>query len=176
MDTYTEYIDLYDENRNPLNKTHNRQNKLQKGEFITVVGIWLVSSDGRILLTKRHPDKTYAPNTWENTAGHVLAGETSEQAVIRELREETGIAVEPGQMTFLGTAKVPPYFGDNYIVLLDAKNLPEIRLQPGETCDARWVTYRHFLQMAEQNELAPSIMTHLSPLRGKFEDFLRGCS
>ena len=79
-----EYVDLYDENRVPLGRTRARKEPGRPGEFYVVVGIWVFDGRGNILLTKRHPDKKYAPNLWENTGGHVMAGETSAAAVVRE--------------------------------------------------------------------------------------------
>ena len=42
-------------------------------------------------LTKRAPEKKSFPNTWENSGGSAWAGESSRQAIARELYEETGI-------------------------------------------------------------------------------------
>lgn len=48
--------------------------------------------EGRFLLTSRPPDKVYA-GYWEYPGGKVEAGETVEQALARELREELGIEI-----------------------------------------------------------------------------------
>ncbi|MDR7333573.1 NUDIX domain-containing protein [Roseateles asaccharophilus] len=50
--------------------------------------------EGRFLLTSRPPDKVYA-GYWEYPGGKVEAGETVEQALARELREELGIEIGP---------------------------------------------------------------------------------
>lgn len=49
--------------------------------------------DGRILLVHRHPDRRWYPDCWDLVGGHIEAGETAEQAVIRECREELAIRV-----------------------------------------------------------------------------------
>ena len=167
-----ELVDLYNENRTPLGRTHNRANKLAPDEFIIVVGIWIFNSKNEILLTKRHPNKSYAPNLWENTGGHVSAGETSIAAVVRELREETGVIAEEDEVHYIGSVKVPPFFGDNYYV---RKDFPasDIVLQEGETCDAKWVTYDEFINMIATEELAPSVAAHLKPIREELEKALK---
>ena len=49
--------DLFDEKRQPLNRTHTRGNEMVIGEYHIVVEIWTVNTDKEILLTLRHPDK-----------------------------------------------------------------------------------------------------------------------
>lgn len=52
----------------------------------------LIDRDGRVLLAKRPEGKAHA-GLWEFPGGKVKAGETPEAALIRELKEELGIAV-----------------------------------------------------------------------------------
>ena len=84
-----EWNDVYDENRNLTGKVHRRGTPWNKGEYGLVVCVWVYDGKGKLLLTRRAPEKSFA-GTWENSGGAVKAGETSRQAVARELREETG--------------------------------------------------------------------------------------
>ena len=59
------------------------------------VGV-LFQADGRFLLTTRPPGKAYEGH-WEFPGGKIEAGETLEQALIRELQEELGITVSDPQ-------------------------------------------------------------------------------
>ena len=52
----------------------------------------LVRSDGAVLLGQRPPSKVYA-GYWEFPGGKIEQGETAQQALARELREELGIGV-----------------------------------------------------------------------------------
>jgi len=56
------------------------------------VGV-LIDTDGRFLLTSRPPGKVYA-GYWEFPGGKVERGESIEQALRRELREELGITID----------------------------------------------------------------------------------
>ncbi|MDR0478293.1 MAG: NUDIX domain-containing protein [Burkholderiaceae bacterium] len=61
------------------------------------VGV-LFDAHGQFLLTSRPTGKVYA-GYWEFPGGKLEAGETVEQALIRELREELGIEVPPETIT-----------------------------------------------------------------------------
>lgn len=58
------------------------------------VGALLVSnrdSSPHVLLGKRTATRHFSPNVWDVLGGHCEPGETPEQALIRELREELGV-------------------------------------------------------------------------------------
>ena len=83
-----ELWELYDGEKRPTGKTMLRGQPVPEGYWHIVVGIWTVTADGRLLLTRRHPDKAWGLQ-WENTGGSVVAGEDSFHGALRELREET---------------------------------------------------------------------------------------
>ncbi len=58
--------------------------------LLLVAACALVDPDGRVLLAQRPEGKSMA-SLWEFPGGKVEAGETPEQALIRELREELGV-------------------------------------------------------------------------------------
>ena len=60
--------------------------------ILLVAAAALVDSDNRVLLSKRPEGKQLA-GLWEFPGGKVDAGETPEEALIRELDEELGIEV-----------------------------------------------------------------------------------
>lgn len=166
-----EYIDLYDENGRVIVTSFNRDDKIPEGAYKMAVGIWLMDDSGRLLITKRSPQKKFAPNLWENTGGHVMTGENPEEAIIRELGEETGIEVKRENIVFLGDAKVAPYLGKNYGVK-ENFSLDRVKLQEGETCDVRAITPKEFEKMAKAGEFAPSVVSHLMGYKENFFKFI----
>ncbi|MGF1551962.1 MAG: 8-oxo-dGTP diphosphatase MutT [Paracoccaceae bacterium] len=58
--------------------------------LVLVAAVALVDVDGRVLLARRPPGKSMA-GLWEFPGGKLEEGETPENCLIRELREEIGI-------------------------------------------------------------------------------------
>ena len=146
-----ELWDLRDEFQRPTGKTIFRGEKVPQGYWHIVVDIWTITADGRLLLTRRHPDKPFG-HLWEGTAGSVLAGENSLEGALRELREETGLRADPQQLRLLKSDREDRFFLDSYLFLCPERE-PTLTLQPEEVVDAC------FIRLAEidgwMDKLAP---------------------
>jgi len=58
----------------------------------TIVGIMLINAAGQVLLLHREKDPAiYAPDKWGLVGGHVEPGESLDEAIRRETREEIGL-------------------------------------------------------------------------------------
>ena len=150
----TERNDIYDKDRNLTGHTHRRGTFWRKGEYGLVVCVWVHDGKGNFLLTRRAPEKSFA-GTWENSGGAAQAGETSLQAITRELAEETGIRAMPEEFRLLcsGTDKNAHY--DFYSLSRDVDT--PITLQPGETDAYQWVTLEQIHQMIEKQMICKII-------------------
>lgn len=62
-------------------------------KLLLVAACALVDADGRVLLAQRPPGKQLA-GMWEFPGGKVEPGETPEETLIRELREEIGVVTK----------------------------------------------------------------------------------
>jgi 8-oxo-dGTP diphosphatase len=63
------------------------------GVTIHIAGAMLVRG-GRVLLVHRHPKREAYPDCWDLAGGHIEPGETAEDALRRECREELGVEIE----------------------------------------------------------------------------------
>lgn len=167
-----EHWDLFDRARTPLGKTRLRGTPGNPEEYHVVVSIWTVDSSGNILLTLRDSAKESYPDRWENTGGSALAGETSRQAAVRELFEETGITASEDELILLGEQIARDSFVDHYLLRRDVP-LAEIRLQAGETADAKWVTLETLEAMVADLSLAKPIGEQFNEIREGFLLFLK---
>ena len=134
-----EYNDIYDENRQLTGRTHRRGSSWKPGEYGLVVCVWVYDGRGHFLLTRRAKGKSFA-GTWENSGGAAKAGETSRQAIARELFEETGIRADEEEFEYLDTDSDRNMFFDHYC-LKRSVHLRDIRLLPGETDDVMWASF-----------------------------------
>lgn len=82
---------------------------------MTVVAAALVDEAGRVLLQRRAPDRAMA-GLWEFPGGKVEAGELPETALIREIGEELGVALDSGSLAPACFASAP--VGDRHMILL----------------------------------------------------------
>ena len=97
----------------------------------------------RVLVVQRGAD-TILPGYWAPLSGRVEPGESQEEAVVREVREEVGLAATP-------LAKVwecPTEDGDFLLHWWTADVGPgELDLDPREVSDARWVEPERFADL-----------------------------
>lgn len=163
-----ELWDLYNENREPLNRTIQRGQEIPKGEYHVAVAVWVANSARQLLLTLRAPEKQPYPNKWENPGGSALAGETSRQGIRRELEEETAIAAKEEAFTLLGSFRGKNTFMDVYFLRHDAP-ISSLTMQKGETAGAQWAELPLVYEMARSEALALPIGKHLTLVKKALE-------
>ena len=109
-----EFWDIYNEKKERTGRTMKRNDWcLKDGEYhLTVLGV-IKRTDGRFLITKRVMTKAWAPGCWEVSGGAAQAGEESYEAVLREVKEETGYTLTSyrfcGLVTFVSGDGVTEY-------------------------------------------------------------------
>lgn len=153
-----EIWDIYDSNKKPTGRTMKRDDwHMKPGEYHLTVLAAVFRRDGRCLITRRSLDKPWAPGSWEVSGGGVRAGESSEQAVIREVREETGLDVTgaEGGLDFT-YERVNPEEGNNYFVdvyrfVLDFDEA-DVKIQEEEVEDFRIAAVDEIRELGRQGK------------------------
>ena len=151
----TEFNDIYDIDRNLTGRTHRRGTPWRKGEYGLVVCVWVYDGKGKVLLTRRAPEKT-AAGTWENSGGAAKAGEDSLTAIVRELYEETGIQASAEEFELLDACTDRGTHYDHYCLLRDSSKV-QVVLQPGETDGAQWATFAQVHEMIKSRQICKVI-------------------
>ena len=151
-----EYWDIYDAEKRPTGRTMKRNDWcLKDGEYhLTVLGV-VARPDGTYLITKRVMTKAWAPGWWEVSGGAAQAGESSEEAVCREVREETGLDISNAEGGYVFTYKREnPGEGDNYFVDCYLFTLPfapeQVKIRPNEALEYKLATLEEIQELAQQ--------------------------
>lgn len=154
-----ELWDIYDINKKKIGRTAERDvYQFKEGEYHIVVTGIIINSKNEILISKRAEHKKFGL-MWECNGGSILAGETSLEGIIRELKEELGIEFSKKEAIFLKEIrrdKIPPDFKDLWLFRRDIDKR-EITFPDGEAIDAKWVTIDEFIRMYENKEIVPTV-------------------
>ena len=154
-----ELWDIYDINKKKIGKTAERDiYQFKEGEYHIVVTGIIINSKNEILISKRAEHKKFGL-MWECSGGSILAGETSLEGIIRELKEELGIEFSKKEAIFLKEIrrdKIPPDFKDIWLFKKDIDER-EIIFPDGEAIDAKWVTIDEFIQMYKNKKTVPTV-------------------
>ena len=148
-----ELWDVYDASCRKTGATHRRGDVLGEGEYHLCVHVWVRNARGEYLLTQRSERKSYA-GMWEATGGSVAAGEDSLTSALREVREETGLTLDPDKGRILFTYGGDHFFCDVWMFEQEF-DLEKIVLQEGETCAAMAADRKKLEQLMAEDRLAP---------------------
>jgi 8-oxo-dGTP diphosphatase len=77
--------------------SHSTKNSKLTTKNLVEVSAALIFRDGRLLITQRHAD-AHLGGLWEFPGGKREDGETFEQCLVREIREELGLAISVGEL------------------------------------------------------------------------------
>ena len=153
-----EIWDIYDENRKLTGRKHVRGEAMQSGDYHLVVEAWIVDSTCKFLIPKRASSKEAFPNLWEPSGGSAIASEDSLTAIMREIKEETGIDIVPENGKLLTTIKrereIINDFKDVWLFCCEF-NLEDVVLRRGETVEARKVTWSEINEMMKYGRFMP---------------------
>lgn len=94
----------------------------------------MVTHQGRLLLARHHGR---GAAFWSTLAGFVEPGETLEQAVVRELHEETGLVPVPASIRYFGSQPWPLPASLMVGFTLEAES-DALNIDPNELLEARW--------------------------------------
>ena len=150
-----EYIDIVDENNNPIGKVKEKQQAHEDGNFHRTAHVWIINDKNELLLQKRSASKKTHPNCWDiSGAGHIKAGESVVDGAIRELKEELGVEVEEKDLQYIATIKStknPKNMEFQYVYLLNCnKEIEEYIFEDNEVSEVKYIFYKDLEKMVEE--------------------------
>ncbi|WBB73802.1 NUDIX domain-containing protein [Micromonospora sp. WMMD1128] len=119
-------------------------------------GALIVDDDSRIFVQRRAPGRRLFPNCWDIAGGHLEPGEEIDDALRREVTEETGWTVSH----VLGLVGEYRYTADDgltrvetdFLVRVDG-DLSRPRLEPTEHTEFRWLAERDIALLDEHRDV-----------------------
>ena len=103
---------------------------------------------------REHPKKKRNPNKWAKTGGQVDSGETVEEAIFREVKEELGIEISKEQIKVVDIYKSNDKnkrFGYNFIFVVNYK-IKYYILQKEEVAEVKYVTIEDMELIKKEND------------------------
>jgi len=173
-----EYFDILDENGNKTGKIKLRSEVHRDGDWHKAIHIWILNKNGDILLQRRCPTKDSNPNMLDvSSGGHILAGDTSLEGALREVKEELNLEVKAEELQFIKTIKrsvqytetfINNEFDDMYILITD-KKISDMKFQEDEISEIFFVPYKKFKEMVKNKQ--PDLLMHTEEFEILFNMF-----
>jgi isopentenyldiphosphate isomerase len=147
--------DLYTKDRERTGKTIFRGEKIPEGYYRLVVHVCIFNHSGQMLVQKRQTCKNRWPGLWDlSIGGHVIVGESTQQAGEREMLEELGHSISLQDKRPALTLTFGNGFDDMYTLEEDLA-LEELSLQKEEVSEIRWATREEVMQMIDDDIFIP---------------------
>lgn len=145
-----EFIDVLDAKGNKTGIVRNRGLVYKNGDWHKTVHIWLINSKKELLIQKRAKDKQTFPNLWAiSIAGHIMSGETSIEAALREIKEEIGVDVDASKLKLIFNVKRVQPYKDGFLHVYDDVylfkhnlDLYSAKIQKEELTDIKFINYK----------------------------------
>ena len=154
-----ELWDVYDEQGNKTGRLHERGKPMKAGDYHLVVHVWIMNSNGELLITKRLPGDGDIAGLWQTTGGCAVTGDDGLKSALKETLEETGIKLDPKNGQMFG--RYTQHLNDEGGAIIDAYlfrqeiDIADVILHPEETCDAMWANKDKILQMIDDGVFIP---------------------
>lgn len=153
-----ELLDILDQHGNSTGKSEKRSIVHSQGLWHRTVHIYFYrkgSSGIELLVHLRSKTKDLNPNKWDTRfGGHLKAGDTLEQGLENELKEEVGIKADPSKLT-AGPVDKRGKFPNNeftsvYFYQFDG-NEDSLTFDDGEVQEVKWMNIDDILKSITEN-------------------------
>lgn len=149
-----EYFDILNKDGSRSGNIAPKGKELSEGQYYLGVHAYIHNSKGEFLLQKRAKTKDFLPGGWDIHMGYVMAGETSEIAITREIQEELGIKID--NLNFVKRIVWEKYnhFIDIYGLCEDI-DVCDLTLQKSEVEDVSYISRDKMIELIRNMDYRP---------------------
>ncbi len=137
--------DLVDKNRKQIGETTITESNIMEGKYIQIVIMCIENGNNEFLIQKRALKKN---GKWALTGGHVISGEDSVTAVLRETQEELGLELEENEVELIFGKRAYDCFVDIYYIKKDIE-LSNLKLEKEEVENVEWANLKQIRNLKE---------------------------
>lgn len=159
--------DLYNNKLELTGKTYFKGDDIPNGFYPMVVMIAIQNSNADFLMQKRVPSKG---GDWGVTGGHPKHGETPEQGIITEVKEELGLDISNKKIVEFEKGCDGKDCYIMYYTNIDV-DINSLKIQLDELTEVRWFSMETLQQMVDDGELNKDQVEFFT----KCVDFLNKC-
>jgi len=152
-----EFFDIVDEHNNPIEEIALRSEAHSKGLWHRTVHLYIFRErDGQyeFLVHLRSKTKDLCPNRWDTRfGGHVKSGETLDEAIVNEIREELGLDIRNATLLKGETRKHEDFPNNEFVTpfYLEVEKQPELNFNDGEVQKVQWMTQQEIIESKSKN-------------------------
>lgn len=117
-------------------------------QTLKLVAGCILQKDGKYLLVQEKLPKAYGK--WNLPAGHADPGESTVDAAVREVKEETGLVVIADKEVF---SEAIPERGREFHIFTAQTVGGKLIVQPDEIMDAQWFSLDEIYQLQKDDQL-----------------------
>lgn len=157
-----EFIDIVTEKGLATGKIALKSEAHKNGWWHNTIHVWLFTNNGEILLQQRSHKKAIFPLLWDvSAAGHIDAGETIENAAIRETFEELGLQLKIKDLIKIGVHKHASSYANgsiqdnefHHVFIAKLKTeIDKLKPQQEEVEDIKLVSFAEFNLLLENSK------------------------
>ena len=153
-----EQFDIIDISGNPTGAVSDKGSgdTLKNGQYYLGVHAYIYNAQNEFLLQQRALNKEFLPGGWDIHMGHVIAGETSKDGIIREIQEEIGLYVPNDKIHFAGRViwEIYHHMIDIYFLQNDFK-INELTIQKDEVIGVKVIPATDMLVLVSKMYYRP---------------------